>query len=71
MFVHCSFVRGVPLRRILYVFKVCAYIGIQLMFFFVARMEFLENIGGMEMSSCGNVLTVAAGRKVFFLDAHT
>ena len=39
--------------------------------FFFARMEFLENIGGMEMSSCGNVLTVAAGRKVFFLDAHT
>lgn len=35
------------------------------------KMEFLENIGGMEMSSCGNVLTVAAGRKVFFLDAHT
>ena len=43
----------------------------KLCFFFFARMEFLENIGGMEMSSCGNVLTVAAGRKVFFLDAHT
>jgi len=35
------------------------------------KMEFLENIGGMELSNCGNVLTVAAGRKVFFLDAHT
>jgi len=34
-------------------------------------MEFLETIGGMELSSCGNVLIVAAGRKVIFLDAHT